>query len=128
MRIVHLLALLCWTSYCCTLAAADEPDPHKVLNEALTLTKQGKYEEALQKHLWFHENALKHDKALAAVRLSFALSDWVELGKKYPKARKALVAIRDKNTKSVSEGKGNFDLFMEIAAINRYLNERAKTV
>jgi hypothetical protein len=110
------------------LAVADDPDPLGVLNEAETLAQQGKYEEALEKHLWFHENALKHDPAMRGVRLSFALSDWVKLGHKYPKAREALVAIRDDNTKSISEGLGSIDLFHDVASINRYLEEAPKTV
>jgi hypothetical protein len=128
MRLAHLLAVLWWASCCCTLAAADEPAPGKVLEEARTLARQGKYEEALQKHLWFHENALKHDRAWAGARLSFALNYWIELGNKYPKAREALVAIRDKNTKAISEGNGSFDLFHDVTAINHYLNEQPKTV
>jgi hypothetical protein len=110
------------------LGAADEPDPRKVLGEARTLARQGKYEEALQKHLWFHENALKHDQSQGGVRLSFALADWIELGKKYPKAREALVAIRDKDTKAISEGNGSFDLFHDVQSINQYLEEAPKTV
>jgi hypothetical protein len=126
MRVV--LAALWLACCCCTLAAADEPDPRKVLDEARALARQGKYEEALQKHLWFHENALKHQPALTGVRLSFALADWIKLGEKYPKAREALVATRDKNTKAVSEGKGSFELFHDVSAINRYLGESPKTV
>jgi hypothetical protein len=98
------------------------------LEEARTLARQGKYEEALQKHLWLHENAIELQPSWSAVRLSFALGDWVELGKKYPKAREVLVAIRDKNTKAISKGNGSFDLFHETSAINYYLGEQPKTV
>jgi serine/threonine protein kinase/uncharacterized RDD family membrane protein YckC len=100
----------------------------KVLNEARTLAQQGKYEEALQKHLWFHENALKHMPALVGVRLSYALADWIKLGEKYPKAKGALVAIRDQNVKTISEGNGSFQLFHDVVAINSCLNEEPKTV
>jgi hypothetical protein len=113
--------------YGCSLRAGDDPDPSKVLNEARTLARQGKYEEALQKHIWFHENALKYDRSLTGVRLSFALADWVELGKKYPKAREALVAIRDKDTKAVRDGDGSFDLFRDVKGINWALGEGPKT-
>ncbi|HKB15254.1 MAG TPA: hypothetical protein VKF62_04275, partial [Planctomycetota bacterium] len=59
----------------------------KVLDEAEALREQGKYEEALQKHIWIHEHSLEQDAAFVGVRLSYALSDWIELGAKYPKAR-----------------------------------------
>ena len=105
-----------------------EPDPKTVLNEAQKLARQGKYEEALKKHIWFHENALRLDPAMTGVRLSFALSYWVELGKKYPKARASLVAIRDKDAKAFQDGGGTAKLFSDVAAINRSLEEEPKTV
>ena len=128
MKSIYLMTVLSWACFCCTSALADDPDPQKVLNEAQTLTRQGKYEEALEKHLWFHENALKHDPAMGGVRRSFALSYWVELGHRYPKAREALVAIRDKNTEAIREGRGFVDLFHDVASINGYLEEEEKTV
>lgn len=128
MKFVHFIAMLAAACLCCNLAVADDPDLQKVLNEAQTLASQGKYEEALEKHLWFHENALKHDPAMSGVRRSFALSYWVELGHKYPKAREALVAIRDKNTEAIREGRGFVDLFHDVASINGYLEEEEKTV
>ncbi len=128
MKFVHFIAMLAAACLCCNLAVADDPDLQKVLNEAQTLASQGKYEEALEKHLWFHENALKHDPAMSGVRRSFALSYWVELGHKYPKARKALVAISDKNTEAIREGRGYIDLFHDVASINGYLEEEEKTV
>jgi hypothetical protein len=125
MKSVQLLMTLVWM-LCCAVATAE--DPGKVLEEARSLREQGKYEEALQKHLWFHENALNQDSSWYGVRLSFALSDWIQLGEKYPAARKALVSIRDKNVKAITEGKGAFDLFHDLTAINEYLKEEPKTV
>jgi len=122
------LVFAVWVGCCCGLVAADPPDPEKVLDEARALAAQGKYEDALQKHLWFHENALKYTPSLAGVRLSFALDYWIELGTKYPKAKEALVSIRDKNTKAFSEGNGTVALFHDVRAINDNLNERSKTV
>ncbi len=110
------------------LSAPGGEDPAKVLEEARTLREQGKYEEALQKHLWFHEHVLEHDPAYVGVRLSFALAGWVELGAKYPKAREAMVSIRDRDTKAVAEGRGTFKLLQDVASLNRYLKEDSKTV
>jgi hypothetical protein len=99
-----------------------------MLDEARTLARQGKYEEALEKHIWFHVNALKHQPSMRGVRLSYALADWVELGHKYPKAKEALVSIRDDDIKALGEGRGPSDLFQDVAAINHYLKEEPKTV
>ena len=60
--------------------------------------------------------------------MSFALSYWAELGDKYPKAKEALVAVRDKTEKTIRDSKGSFDLFNEVSAINGYLKEESKTV
>jgi hypothetical protein len=38
------------------------------------------------------------------VRLSFALSDWIELGRRYPKARNALIEIRDADARQFTDG------------------------
>jgi hypothetical protein len=103
-------------------------DPQAVFREAVTLTRQGKYEDALQNLLWFHEHALEHDPALAGVRLSFALASWVELGEKYPKALQALTSIRDEKAKAITDGKGSFPLFQDVAAMNEYMQAGPRTV
>lgn len=105
-----------------------EPDPSKVLQEARSLAAKGFYEEALLKHIWFHENAVRLRKSLSAVRLSFGLGYWKELGEKYPKAKAALLEIQEKNLESLEMGNGDFALFQEIAAIDRYFGEPARTV
>jgi hypothetical protein len=103
-------------------------DPAAVLGEAVSLMRQGRYEEALRKHVWFHDHALEHNPALAGVRLSFALSYWTELGQMYPEALRALTAIRDSKAKAIVEGEGSFDWFHDVAAINGYLDEEPGTV
>ena len=116
---------------CCLLlcgVTALAQNPRDALDEARSLAREGKYEEALQRHVWFHENALKKEPALVGVRLSFALTDWIRLGEKYPKARDTLVKIRDRDTKELVSGKGSFDLFHDVSAINKYLEEVPKTV
>ena len=99
------------------------PDLQAILNEAKQLRDKGRYEEALQRHLWFHNHALEIDPNHSAVRLSFALSEWERLGRRYPKAKEALIEIRDHNTMEISEGRGFFEMFHETAAINRELQQ-----
>lgn len=98
------------------------------LDKANKLFAQGKYEEALRHHISFHDNILKTQPAMYGVRLSFALSDWMELGKKYPKALTALKDIRDKKTARLAGGEEDRPLFHDVRAINDHLSEQAATV
>jgi hypothetical protein len=55
------------------------------------------------------------------------LSDWIELGRRFPKAKAALIEIRDRDAREFSEGRGYFDLFSEIYSINGYLHQDDET-
>lgn len=103
-------------------------DPGKVLDDARRDADAGRYEQALQKQIWFHEHALETAPAYYGVRLSFALEQWIELGKKYPKALDELKKIRDKDVRVLLSGKGDADLFMDVDAIDSSLNEQETTV
>src|SRR5262245_7509865 len=103
-------------------------DPAAVPKEAVALIQQGRYEESLQKHLWFHDHALEQNLALAGVRLSFALSYWIELGERYPEARRALADVRDRKAKAMADGEGPPSLFHDVSAINQAFEEQPKTV
>ena len=59
--------------------------------------------------------------------MSFALSQWTELARRYPKAKEALVEVRDRGAGEFARGEGTFELFMEVAAINRELREQDAT-
>jgi tRNA A-37 threonylcarbamoyl transferase component Bud32/type II secretory pathway pseudopilin PulG len=106
-----------------TLAPGEKPDLGKILQEAKDLMNQGHYEDALQRHLWYHHHALEYDQGQTGVRLSFALVDWVELGRRYPKAKQALMEIRDGDTQKILRGEGYFSLFMDVHGINQYLGD-----
>jgi hypothetical protein len=81
----------------------------------------------LQRHIWLFNHTLEYDKNFSAVRTSFMLSDWIELGRRYPKARQALIEIRDRDTRDLTEGRGYSDLFSEVAALNRGLQAEDAT-
>lgn len=98
------------------------------MNDTEALVKQGNYEKALERTLWFHDNALKHQPSMAGVRLSFALGDWMELAEKYPPALKAMKKVRDKKTAKLKSGKGGFNHFVDVNALNRTLKEESKTI
>jgi hypothetical protein len=111
-----------------SFAPTNRPDPGKVLAEARDLATKGQYEEALQRHLWYHNHALEYSPSQSGVRLSFALSYWIELSRKFPKARQALLEIRDRDNREFAEGKGDFALFQEVSAINSNLQADDETV
>ena len=109
-----------------TLAPEGKMDLQNILNSAQSLTDEGSYEDALQRFLWYFEHS-RSDAGQRGVRLSFALSDWVELGRRYPKAKQALIEIRDADTRQFSEG-GYADLFQEVSGINKYLSQEDATL
>jgi hypothetical protein len=87
------------------------PVPDKILNEAQEDAAAGRYEDALAKHVWFHENALTYAPAMYGVRLSFALSYWAALGAMYPPALQKLRHQRRKSAgcaESISTPRSHF--------------------
>lgn len=111
-----------------TVLRIQAEDMHKYLSETNDLARTGKHEEALKRHIWYHDHALEHAPGMYGVRLSFALGGWKELGEKYPPAMKALVEVRDRKMKSILDGKESHNLFQDVAAINEVLGEPEKTV
>ncbi len=97
------------------------------LNKIRNLVKNEQYELALQKHVWFHEES-KSSSGMGGVRLSFAISNWVELGNKYPPALTELRKVRNENKDKMSSGKGTFNVFHDFSSINRELGEELKTI
>lgn len=110
------------------LSCSDPGDPEKVLARARKYYQQGNYEKALQDHIWFHNNALKYKPSLYGIRLSFALLDWIELGKKYPKAYNELIDIRNRKADHIKNKRGTLEMFHDVKSINTYINENQRTV
>lgn len=103
-------------------------DMRAYLNRTRQLVRQRRYQEALDRFLWFDEHALGYDPGMSGVRLSFALLYWKELGDAYPSAKQAMIDMRDRKTRQLKEGRGNAALFQDVAALNRTLGENVKTV
>lgn len=118
-------ALICTVLLTAPTIAVEKPDLWAVLTEARQLKQKGDYANALKKHVWLHENAMRIDSSFVGVRLSFALSDWITLGEKYPEARKKLVEVRDTTAKRLRNGELDFSLFMDVEAIDQHLKEPA---
>lgn len=91
------------------------------LNAAHQAALEGRYEEALNEYVWFHNHALEEQPALYGVRLSFALGYWMELSENFPKAKDVLVEIRDKKAAALLDGKGDRELFHDVISINEAL-------
>jgi len=81
------------------------------------LIDNGQYEEALQQCLSFQRGLTGNHTMIPLV------SDWVELGRRFPKARKALIEVRDNYNREFSEGRGYAHLFSEVSAINNDLSQ-----
>lgn len=111
------------------MCAANRDDKaEQALDAARQLADEGKYEQALEKHVWFHDHALEVDDSYGGVRLSFALDDWIDLGRKYPPALKKLKAIRNTKTAKLIAGEEERELFHDVRSINEGLGESASTV
>jgi hypothetical protein len=110
-----------------SLGREEKPNLERIRQEANDLMAKGNYEDALQRHLWYHNHALEYDAGQTGVRLSFWLSDWVELGRRYPKARQALLEVRALKTRELAEGRGYSALFQDVASINSYLQADDET-
>lgn len=105
----------------------ENPRPSAILDEATADVASGRYAEALAKHVWFFENALKYAPSMSGVRLSFALSYWKTLSDSYPPALEKLRAERDEAAARVRGSKDSRQSFDDFASINRELGEDAKT-
>lgn len=97
------------------------------LTNARACILEGRYAEALLDLVWFHENALKEDPSWSGVRRSYALDDWIRLGNVYPPALAALKETRERNAMALLQGDSDRSAFRDVAAIDGYLDEIAKT-
>ena len=104
-----------------------ELDPSEVLRQARQLVKSEQYAEALEKYIWFHDHALDADRSLVGVRLSYAISEWVDLAEVYPPARSALESVRDAKAELLAQGTYDVSLFHDVASINRALGQVDRT-
>jgi predicted Ser/Thr protein kinase len=111
-----------------TLALPEKLDVLQIYSDAKDLQHRGQYEDALQRHLWLHAHGLEHSPHSSAVRLSFWLADWVELARRYPKAKQALLDIRDQKSRELAAGRGHWDQFHDVESINSYLQDDAATL
>jgi predicted Ser/Thr protein kinase len=112
-----------WTP---ALAPGEQPDISKIRDAIQERMNAGDYEGALQRQIWYFNHALQHGEP-DPVRLSFGIMHWGELARRYPKARQALVEIRDQRVQEFATGGGYVDLFAEVQNLNRELGDPTST-
>ena len=110
-----------------TWTPPDDLNPSEILHSAVADTRSGIHEVALAKFLWFHHNALRYEQAFGGVRLSYALSSWLDLAKSYPPAREAFINTRDDTEAAFRADMSDFDLFHDATSLNRELGEASRT-
>jgi hypothetical protein len=103
-------------------------DPKEVLRDARQCVKSRDYPAALEKYIWFHDHALDVDRNWVGVRLSYAVSEWADLGELYPPALAALEMVRDTKISTLIKGDGDSSLFHDVMAINRALGREDSTL
>jgi serine/threonine protein kinase len=109
------------------LAPGEKPDLQKIRDEVKDLMSRHQYDEALQREIWYFNHALEFGES-DPIRLSFGLNDWIELSRRYPKAREAMTELRDRDTGKFSEGRGYAELFDEIVHLNEGLRQEDASV
>ena len=60
--------------------------------------------------------------------MSYAITDWIKLGKQYSPALEALIQIRDKDKQVLLSGNGGFTNFHDLSSINGALGEQQATL
>jgi hypothetical protein len=93
-----------------------QSDLYDEWQKAKKLMNQGQYEDSLQAFTNYFEQS-RFDQSQAGQRL-FSLIDWTELGRRYPKAKQALLDLRDTDAQKLLDGEGDFGLFAEVNCIN----------
>jgi hypothetical protein len=122
------IGLLAYTgsAFCWTPPANVDPDV--VVNEAFSDAVHGKLMDAAQKHVWYHQNAVRLKPETVQVRLTVVLEEWVKLARRYPPAMQDLLLMRDLATKRVIAADGDIvEPFTEVVRINELLGDANST-
>ena len=101
-------------------------DPTDWLRLAGRRAADGRYEDALRAHVFYHRHALEVEDAQFGVRLSFALSDWARLALDYPPALDALRTTR-REAAAAAISPGDPERFLEAVSIDQYLHDDEAT-
>jgi hypothetical protein len=100
----------------------------KAFDDAKRLFEAGDYAGALERHEWFHENALAFRSSYYGVRLSYALGHWRQLADVYPPAMASLISTRDRDSQRLLDGIGSPQLLHDVDSINDALEQTDATL
>jgi hypothetical protein len=92
------------------------------------LAQKGRAEDALSEYLWCFDHGLEHSQAFRGVRLSFLVSNIVQLSRSAPSALDELRKRRDAAGKALEAGKADFSTAQGFAALNSNLGETDRTL
>ena len=123
-----LLLFVCLMLAVSDAGMAKDGEARKALQDAEAFAEAGDFAKALERHQWYHDNALRVDPAQYGVRLSFALGSWKELADKYPPALAALKATRKKAADALLKGTAKPEVFHEVQSIDQVIEDPAATV
>lgn len=87
------------------------------------------YAMALAKRVWFHQYALEVNEHYSAVRLSYGLMSWAELGDKYPPAKTLLRYVANYAKHALMENpKKSYSIIHEYLSINKVLKRTDQSI
>ena len=104
---------------------------HEVLERAWTAHSAGDFDSALRDYIWLFD-ASAADAETAPLRLSYVLSAWAKLAEEHLPARRALVELRDRDSRrllreSIDGGDEAGAMFNDIRVINDKLGDLQNT-
>jgi hypothetical protein len=108
--------------------AVEAKDPQRVLDAARLAASVGEHGAALRGYVWFHRSALRFGRRWYGDRLAFALAEWVDLGAVYNPAMERYEAILEAGVNRLLRGRGNFDLFHDVASMNEWVNRESDSL
>ena len=98
-------------------------DMQAYLRKTQSLAQHSQHQQALERMIWFHGNALREDPTIYSTRLSVALGGWARLASFYAPAKTALVRTRDRDEIQIVERGGSRQQFADLVAIDRALGK-----
>lgn len=127
-KLLLVFALLFPVSAHAEWVIPEHPDPDTIYDEAQEDAKAHRYKLALEKYVWFHHNALNYNRSFYGVRLSYALSHWIDLAAVYPPALIKLKEVRNQAVYNVKNGINPYAFFHDLKSINEKLGEKERTL
>ena len=110
-----------------TTSTFTEDDPRSILRMACDERRTGQFQQALEKHIWYHHHALCTGSGENRVRLSFALMYWRKLADQYPPAMEELNSLKTRARAKVISGDDPIGSIREYLAICRHLEHQPES-